>query len=223
MIEKLNNKVKVGGRYLTSKLRLSKSLAPAAGAPAAVADDAGCYNLLDESLLSDEALQNLSCDGAMLLSTSNMSGAKACCLFAALSFHSMMEGIGLGTQQKKSMLASISVAILAHKGLAAFALGTAFCKSKLSRTQVLVMALVFSSGTPCGIAIGALVSQHFNGPATSVCTAFAAGTFLQVSMMEIIPSVLVPISQDTPCLRVLRVMCIALGYTMMCFTIYICG
>merc|ERR1719272_1987686 len=129
-------------------------------------------------------MQQMSCDGAMLMSSQGLPATKAVCLFVALSFHSMMEGIGLGTAKKASVLISISVAILAHKSLAAFALGSALCKTNLSAGRFATMAVVFSSGTPAGIAIGSVVAELFKGPAVSVCTAIAAGTFLQISLME---------------------------------------
>jgi len=215
-------KMKGGGRYFTNKLRLAPK-SPPQGPAVDCCSDKDCYQFMESDVFSQENLQSLSCDGAMLLSTSNMSTSKAICLFAALSFHSIMEGVGLGTTKKEAMLASISVAILAHKSLAAFALGTALCKSSLSSTQTFVMANVFAIGTPFGIAIGTIVSNNVQGPAVSICTAFAAGTFLQVSMMEIIPSVLQPVSDETPCTRVMRCFLIAFGFGMMCLTIYLVG
>lgn len=211
-------KVKSSGRYMTKKLRLSND------SKEQQVTDGDCYQLIDsEALLTEDNLGDLSCDGAMLISSQGLSTSKAICLFVALSFHSVMEGIGLGTAQKSSMLASIAVAILAHKSLAAFALGSALCKSDMSGKKIAVLACIFSAGTPTGIGIGTVVANSGNGAAASVCTAFAAGTFLQVSMMEIIPSVMQPAVNDTAVRRVFRCLLIGVGYAMMCVTIYFAG
>ena len=45
-------------------------------------------------------------------------------LTTALSFHSVLEGIALGVVEEEGTLISILVTILAHKSLAAFALGS---------------------------------------------------------------------------------------------------
>lgn len=194
--------------------------------PAPILDSEGadCYQLIDAvQMMEDENFQALSCDGAMLLNASSLTSSKATCLFIALSFHSVMEGIGLGTQKTVPLLASISAAILAHKGLAAFALGTALCKSGISRCKFCAMAIFFSCGTPVGIGIGAVVAANFEGPTTSVFTAIAAGTFLQISLMEIIPSVLQPVPNETAKFRAGRALMIFVGFGMMCETIYLVG
>merc|ERR1740130_1272805 len=68
-----------------------------------------CFPAVDMLASVDtETFQQLSCDGAMLISAHGLSTSKAICLFVALSFHSMMEGIGLGTQKHTSMLPSPS-------------------------------------------------------------------------------------------------------------------
>lgn len=218
---KAYDKIKSGARNMSKKLELLKS-APKLTAPSTPSSaDSDCFHLMDiDDLLDSEGGPQLSCDGAMMLGSQGLPASKALCLFVALSFHSVMEGIGLGTTKKVSMLISISVAILAHKGLAAFALGSALCKTNLSARRFGVMAIIFSSGTPVGIAIGVVVAENFDGPAVSVCTAIAAGTFLQISLMEIIPSVLQRVAAELPVWRLLRVSFISSGFLLMCLTIY---
>lgn len=218
---KAYQKVKSGGLYMSKKVGLLKS-APAPTSTTSA--DSDCFHLMDiEDLLDAGGGPQLSCDGAMMLGSQGLPASKAICLFVALSFHSMMEGIGLGTTKKASMLISISIAILAHKSLAAFALGSALCKTNLSARHFGVMAIVFSSGTPAGIAIGSFVAANFDGPEAAVCTAIAAGTFLQISMMEIIPSVLQQVTAESAVWRLLRISFISSGFLMMCLTIYLVG
>jgi zinc transporter 1/2/3 len=107
-------------------------------------------------------------------------------VFIALSFHSVMEGMGMGASSEPAW--DILVAILAHKSLAAFALALEFVHHKVSRKQLLSSVVVFSLMTPTGILFGRLlVDTNHATPAGGVCAAFAGGTFLFVSIMEIIP------------------------------------
>lgn len=107
-------------------------------------------------------------------------------VFIALSFHSVMEGMGMGASSDAAW--DILVAILAHKSLAAFALALEFMHHNVARTQLLATIAVFSLMTPTGILFGRLlVDGGHSTPAGGVCAAFAGGTFLFVSIMEIIP------------------------------------
>lgn len=119
------------------------------------------------------------------------SATNALCLFAALSFHSLMEGLGLGSSQHVHQILSISCAILCHKGLAAFALGTALRESpSLSSWSFALLSAVFVAGTPLGGAIGWLAAASSTGWLAGVCNAAAAGTFLQIAAMELLPGAL---------------------------------
>ncbi|KAL3668281.1 hypothetical protein V7S43_006374 [Phytophthora oleae] len=107
-------------------------------------------------------------------------------VFIALSFHSVMEGMGVGASSTPAW--DILVAILAHKSLAAFALALEFLHHSVSWKQLLSSVAVFSLMTPVGILFGRLlVDTNHATPAGGVCAAFAGGTFLFVAIMEIIP------------------------------------
>ncbi|KAF1790423.1 Zinc/iron permease [Phytophthora cactorum] len=107
-------------------------------------------------------------------------------VFIALSFHSVMEGMGMGASSTPAW--DILVAILAHKSLAAFALALEFLHHNVSQKQLLSSVAVFSLMTPTGILFGRLlVDTNHATPAGGVCAAFAGGTFLFVAIMEIIP------------------------------------
>merc|ERR1712032_645494 len=96
-------------------------------------------------------------------------------------------------------------AILAHKGLAAFALGSALRQSgSFSKGWIAAFALFFATCTPLGVTIGMLVSHTFNPGTVAFCTAIAAGTFLQVSIMEIIPTAFQVSPEDSQVTRALR-------------------
>eukprot|EP00929_Paragymnodinium_shiwhaense_P016204 TRINITY_DN12440_c0_g1_i1.p1 TRINITY_DN12440_c0_g1~~TRINITY_DN12440_c0_g1_i1.p1 ORF type:complete len:501 (+),score=87.55 TRINITY_DN12440_c0_g1_i1:68-1570(+) len=114
-------------------------------------------------------------------------------LFFALGFHSVMEGLGLGTASGTGLMLPIITAILAHKGLAAFALGCSLSSSGVEKSRYLIFVLLFALGTPvgcvCGMLILAMGSTAMHGPIEGVCIALASGTFLQVASMELLPRV----------------------------------
>jgi len=107
-------------------------------------------------------------------------------ILVALSFHSMMEGLAIGSQEKAW---DIVFAVLAHKFLAAFALGSEFITHQIKNDQYVLGILIFSLMTPMGILIGALITDSSTSDSVSsgICTSLAGGTFLYVAVMEIIP------------------------------------
>mmetsp|Transcript_95378 Transcript_95378/g.296527 ORF Transcript_95378/g.296527 Transcript_95378/m.296527 type:complete len:442 (-) Transcript_95378:104-1429(-) len=126
--------------------------------------------------------------------TGPIAEVKAFLLFGALCFHSVTEGLGMGSAQGAGLLLPVVLAILAHKGLAAFALGCSLTQSELPAWKFWTFVLIFASGTPFGCLVG-MLSVQIAGAATQgvvsgVCIALASGTFLQVSSMELLPRVL---------------------------------
>lgn len=110
-------------------------------------------------------------------------------LFLALSFHGLMEGIALGamTDSGDKTLLTIFIAIIAHKGLEAFSLGTSLTRSQVSNVSYWVFLLSFSLMTTVGIAIGMILSAGLDDSLVSnVCVALASGTFIYVAIMEVI-------------------------------------
>ena len=100
-----------------------------------------------------------------------------------------MEGVAIGLQMQPAW--DIFIAVLAHKGLVAFALGFEFLSTKrnLSTMQYIFTILLFTLMTPFGIFLGWLL---VHGDSSSedihvgVFTVLSAGTFLYVSVVEII-------------------------------------
>ncbi|EQC36908.1 hypothetical protein SDRG_05736 [Saprolegnia diclina VS20] len=118
----------------------------------------------------------------------NASGTVAFVLFVALSFHSVLEGLGIGAQSQPAW--GVFLAIIIHKGLAAFALGTGMLKSQMNKTKFLSYMLLFSLMSIFGIIIGWAVNaaeSSEDSAAAGICLALASGTFIYVAVMEIIP------------------------------------
>lgn len=119
-------------------------------------------------------------------------------LFLMLSVHSIITGVSLGLEPDGLAAATLLVAILAHKGTAAFALSVQLIAGGVSR--LLRPLILFSLMTPAGILLGSLLNQWLSGSAgvlfEAVFDALAAGTFLFVAVFEILSQAF---QRDTVC------------------------
>ncbi|RLN58246.1 hypothetical protein BBJ29_006924 [Phytophthora kernoviae] len=113
--------------------------------------------------------------------------AVAMVLFIALSFHSVLEGLGIGAQTETAW--GVFMAIVMHKGLAAFALGSGLVQSAMPVAQVTLYMVVFSFMSIIGIIIGWIIAADSSedSAAAGICVALASGTFIYVAVMEVIP------------------------------------
>lgn len=107
-------------------------------------------------------------------------------LWFALSFHSVMEGIAMGASE--SSFTSIFIAVVAHKALESFALGTSLVRAKTTTGKLVGFCVAFSLMTPVGIAIGLVVQSYaaHDSIISAILTSFASGTFLYVALVEVI-------------------------------------
>ena len=102
--------------------------------------------------------------------------SSAMVLLLALSFHSFLEGLGMGSAESHDDTLSLLLLIALHKGLAAFALGMSFLGAGLGRRATVVLGGTFALATPIGVAFGVLLrSSAENSTPSAVCVAAAAG------------------------------------------------
>jgi solute carrier family 39 (zinc transporter), member 1/2/3 len=110
-------------------------------------------------------------------------------LILILSIHSIIVGVAFGTEELMKQSIVIAIAVLAHKGSAAFALGVSMLKSKMETGRIIKLIVMFSLMTPLGILSGVLIANALSGKAAqfsiAVFDALAAGTFLYVAIMDI--------------------------------------
>ncbi|GFR52118.1 hypothetical protein Agub_g14631 [Astrephomene gubernaculifera] len=116
-----------------------------------------------------------------------LSFATAVLLAMALCIHSILEGMALGAQQSMRSTEDIMVAIAAHKGLAAYALGASIVESGASSKKFWSVIGCFSFATPVGIFLGYSMSAAGSSKSGAALSALASGTFLYVAFMEVIP------------------------------------
>jgi len=131
-----------------------------------------------ENLLDDEPIQEVA---RIPLYT-------AILLTLSLCLHSILEGLALGTDDDIESSINIAVAILAHKGMAAYALGACVIDSKASQRMFWTILGTFSMASPVGVMVGYAISEYSDSVTSSSLSALASGTFLYVAMMEVIPN-----------------------------------
>eukprot|EP01064_Diplonema_japonicum_P035169 TRINITY_DN7539_c0_g2_i1.p1 TRINITY_DN7539_c0_g2~~TRINITY_DN7539_c0_g2_i1.p1 ORF type:complete len:382 (+),score=65.43 TRINITY_DN7539_c0_g2_i1:77-1147(+) len=111
-------------------------------------------------------------------------------LLLIMSFHSVVEGLALGSATKSSEVFMMAVAILSHKFLAAVSLGISFVTAQVPSTRHVTFSCFFSLMTPFGAALGVFISLLLDAGFVSifaaVCQAIGSGTFLYISLMELL-------------------------------------
>ncbi|KAI5191146.1 solute carrier family 39 (zinc transporter), member 1/2/3 [Nematocida sp. AWRm77] len=110
----------------------------------------------------------------------------------ALSLHSFMEGLGMGTKENKELVWYI-VSILVHKWLEAIVLGASVLTSSFSSKTSFSLLLVYSSLTSIGALLGKYLHTRAIGSsgegesmAKLLMDGIAAGSFLYIGFVEMV-------------------------------------
>lgn len=128
-----------------------------------------------------------------------------------LSVHALTAGVALAAVQEQADLAGVMLlAILAHKGFESFSLASVFGMTGTSRGRIIAMIVGFSLITPFGLLLGSQVTSFLGENGISVLTSLSAGTFLYVSLCELLPEVFHR-RQDGP----LKIILLIVGVTAM--------
>lgn len=119
-------------------------------------------------------------------------------LLVALSVHSIVEGLAIGASDNITMVTSTTVAVVAHKGFAGYALGSSMVASQMKEGHFMMLCWIFASCSIIGIFLGMVTVYFFEDTeignsstnvtpattATGIIQAMVAGTFLYVSIVE---------------------------------------
>ncbi|XP_071883982.1 zinc transporter ZIP1 [Anas platyrhynchos] len=121
-------------------------------------------------------------------------------LVLALALHGALEGLALGLQEAGGAALRLGLALLLHKGLVGFSLGLQLLRGRLRRGAAAACLLLFALTAPLGVAVGLVVtgpvwggggSGGGAGPRQRLCRSvlegLAAGTFLYVAFLEVLP------------------------------------
>jgi zinc transporter 1/2/3 len=103
-------------------------------------------------------------------------------LIAALSFHSVFDGLALGATSTNTQFNAVAFAVCAHKPVASFALGSMLVPHVQSASELAKLMFVFAITSPIGVGIGLLLlSMHEEGDSdgvartSAICQSIAAG------------------------------------------------
>lgn len=111
-------------------------------------------------------------------------------LLVALSVHSLISGVALGTQTKVAGTMVILLALVAHKFSEGMGLGISMARNRVSPDRAVVLLLVFGAATPVGVAIGSFASGGMSTQGAQLFgatfVAMAAGTFIYIAALDII-------------------------------------
>ncbi len=88
-----------------------------------------------------------------------------------------MQGAALGAQEDVTNSLHIFIAIQAHKGLAAYALGSSIVDSDAEARQFWSVIATFALATPVGIGIGLVLSAWTTSDGAAAISALASGVF----------------------------------------------
>nr|XP_020633354.1 zinc transporter ZIP2 isoform X2 [Pogona vitticeps] len=118
------------------------------------------------------------------------SSFRAFVLFLSLSFHSVFEGLAIGVQKQETAVIQLCLAVLIHKAIVVFSLSLKLVQSGTQMRWRLLYLVVFALMSPAGISIGigvSLSNSDGSGLAQALLEGLAAGTFLYVTFLEILP------------------------------------
>ncbi|NP_001015957.1 solute carrier family 39 member 1 like [Xenopus tropicalis] len=111
-------------------------------------------------------------------------------LLLSLSLHSIFEGIAIGLQNVQSEVLQIAIAILIHKSIIAVSLSLLLLQSSVQTRWFVLSIVMFALMSPLGIGIGIGVMHNQtdgNRMVQCVLEGLAAGTFVYITFLEILP------------------------------------
>lgn len=111
-------------------------------------------------------------------------------LLLSLSLHSIFEGIAIGLQSAQTEVLQIAIAILIHKSIIAVSLSLLLMQSNVKVKWFVLSIVMFALMSPIGISIGIGVMQtQASGSSLvqAVLEGLAAGTFVYITFLEILP------------------------------------
>lgn len=118
--------------------------------------------------------------------------AQAWIFILALSLHAVFDGLSLGAEQNKETFYGILAAVVGHKLFDGLAAGAAVFSSALPFRHALVLVVFCALMTPLGIIIGMVSTDAVASTqvllASSIIVAISSGSFLFISLTELMPA-----------------------------------
>ncbi len=113
-------------------------------------------------------------------------------LVAALSFHSIFEGMAIGLQPTQSDVWFLFTAVIVHELAIMFCIGMEMLASKLRVLLYVIYMVELGLITSVGVGVGILVTEYVHDPSAThllviaILQGVAAGTLLYVTFFEIL-------------------------------------
>ncbi|NXX77613.1 S39A1 protein, partial [Urocolius indicus] len=147
------------------------------------------------------------------------SAVRAGLLVLALALHSVLEGLALGLQEAEGAVLRVCLALLLHKCAVAFSLALKLLRGRLRPPAVAACLLLFAMMSPLGVGLGTVLAAGA-GPRQRLCRGvlegLAAGTFLYITFLEILPQEL-----GIPQHRVPKVILLLAGFALVTAILFI--
>lgn len=125
------------------------------------------------------------------MDVSSQSALRAFILVFSLSLHSVFEGLAVGLLEEGKEVLELCLALMIHKSIISFSLAFKLSQGRLRRSVVASCLLLFASMSPLGIGLGMGLTETKASPqhqlARSTLEGLAAGTFIYITFMEILP------------------------------------
>ncbi|NXN07012.1 S39A1 protein, partial [Indicator maculatus] len=180
----------------------------------------------EPSMLSEETRALLPSSGSIQTSLAQPAAAssargaiRAGLLVLALALHSVLEGLALGLQEAEGAVLRVCLALLLHKCAVAFSLALKLLRGRLRPPAVAACLLLFAMMSPLGVGLGTVVAAGA-GPRQRLCRGvlegLAAGTFLYITFLEILPQEL-----GVPQHRVPKVILLLAGFALVTAILFV--
>uniref|UniRef100_A0A7M4E354 Solute carrier family 39 member 1 n=1 Tax=Crocodylus porosus TaxID=8502 RepID=A0A7M4E354_CROPO len=147
------------------------------------------------------------------------SAIRSFALVLALSLHSVFEGLAVGLQEAGAKALEICLALLVHKCIVAFSLSLKLLQGQLRPRAVVGCLLLFALMSPLGIGLGVALTETAAALpqlSRSVLEGLAAGTFVYITFLEILPHEL-----GSPEQRILKVILLIAGFALVTGILFI--
>ena len=119
-------------------------------------------------------------------------GSAGWMLVLGLSLHAVTDGLAIGAAAASgsvAITATVALAVLIHKGPAAFSLGVFSLHERTERNESIRDVVIFSLATPVMILVSYFALENLETHLIGLAMLFSAGTFLYVATLDTLPDI----------------------------------
>ena len=110
--------------------------------------------------------------------------------YIGIGFHSILDGIAIGAGTMMNLSFIIILAVTLHKFPAALALSSLLVKGKeYTKKKILLSMFIFALATPVGALVAVFIFQGVDDYVVATALGVSAGTFLFISIGDLLPTV----------------------------------